>query len=353
MQNQTDKKFDIKPAEDQNALTAIFERERACEDAQLVDGAVRLFVRLLDMALNPMLNNGTKGKIIISQDDLGKMIHCDDRSIRRYSEQLKNGNYIWISKMPRRNTKMICVYHVTAFIPRRQVSQEMPGEGVRVNGARRYDTGFARTGAAATGQQRRVGGGLVDQYGRQVFFNLLEKSAVSGQERPLSPDNSVRSDRTAVSSATGQNCPVTADNGVLSHRSKLTAPTGQDCPVSEGNGVRAIESQIQSERGKTKTKNMAKGSQPALEGEREVGLADFLARMTRGEAKISGVSIAEKIVIGYRPQWVACFREDPDKALRALADVEGMLKQGEIEKSFGATWRLRWNQFASRKAVEK
>lgn len=238
------KKFRIDREPDPATLTAIRAREQVCDDPKISDGAARLFVRLLDLSLNPFLNNGRKGEIIVSQMKLGSFLNCDERSIRRRTDELLRGNYVWTTLVGRQNTKPIRCYHVTAFQPKRQAEQEMAGEGLWGNGKRRFDSGFARTGHEATGHQRRMGSLLVDRFGKQIFFNLPENTPARGQQEPLSPDTSVRCDRTLASSARGRKCPVTEDASVLSQRSILTGDSGQNCPVTKDAGVRHKESSV-------------------------------------------------------------------------------------------------------------
>src|SRR5579885_1261769 len=95
------KAFSLAPASDPTQLTAIHVREQCCEDQNVSDGAFRMFARLLDLALNPFLNNGKRGQIIISQMKLGCLLHCDERSIRRRADELVRTNYIWTSLVAR------------------------------------------------------------------------------------------------------------------------------------------------------------------------------------------------------------------------------------------------------------
>lgn len=243
MPHEKEQAFELKRKDDPNQLTAIKERERACDDPHLTDGDVRLFVRLLDMALNPFYHNGRRGRIVTSQVFLGGLIHCDERSIRRRVDALIRAGYIWTNLVPRPNTKPILAYHVTAFIPRQQVAQEMAQDGLWGGRKRRHDHGFTRTGSEA-GRQRRMGSGFFDQFGRQISFNYLENAAASGQESGPSAVKIDRSERTPVSSASGQNCPVTEDVNVRSQRSELSGVTGQNCPLSEDGSVRQIESPV-------------------------------------------------------------------------------------------------------------
>ena len=230
--------------DDPNTLKAIRLREIVCDDPELSDGAVRLFVRLLDLALNPWNNNNRKGSIIISQMKLGCTIHCDERSIRRRTDELIRANHVWTSLVARQNTKPILCYHITDFDPKRQVEQMMPGEGLWGNGKRRYDHGFTRTGKDAAGHQRRMPSVLFDRFGKQLSFNCLENEPARGRESPATPDKNDRSDRTLASSGNGQNCPVTEDASVLSQRSKLSAASGQNCPLTKDASVRHKESPV-------------------------------------------------------------------------------------------------------------
>lgn len=224
--------FELKRKEDPTALTAIRTREEVCDDPELSDGSVRLFVRLLDMALNPALNNNRRGQVIVSQMKLASLLHCDERSIRRRTDELVRKNFLWTTLIPRPNTKPILCYHVTAFQEKKQVEQEIPGDGLWGNGHRRMDSGFARTGIEATGHKRRMGSLLLDAFGKPISSNFLENTPVTGQKRRLSADNFDRSERTLASSATGQNCPVTP--------ARVSAVTGQTCPLTPDNSDRSL-----------------------------------------------------------------------------------------------------------------
>jgi hypothetical protein len=243
MSDAREKIFDLHKTPDPNQLVAIRTREEVCDDPDLSDGAKVLFVRLLDLALNPGLNQGRKGQVIASQMKLACFLKCTERSIRRRVGELIQKLFIWTSLIPRPNTKPILCYHITAFQPKAQAHEEIPNDGLWGNGRRRFDSGFGRTGVAATGQQRRKGSGIIDRFGNPVFSYLLENAAASGHREPLRADKFVRSDRTQTSSGRGQNCPQTEDGSVLSHRSKLTAATGQNCPQTEDVSVRLKESQ--------------------------------------------------------------------------------------------------------------
>jgi hypothetical protein len=363
------KNFSIKPSENPDQLLAIRLREGACEDAKLSDGAYRMFSRLIDLALNPFHNNGHKGRVVISQADLGKLINCDERSIRRRGSELIDFNYLWTSLMPRRNTKPITIYHITAFFPQKKVAQDIPGEGLRVNGARRHDHGFERTGKEAGGRQRRMGGLILDQFGKQIFFDLPANAPESGQNWPRTADSSVLSERTVASSARGHFRPLTEDSSVLSERSKLSAHSGQNCPQSEDGSVRLHETQLEPESGKkegltlrTKRGISSKGLKPAsrgkgqpwpqglkplpLEEERAIETLRSLAEVYNGVE--SALDQRER----FGKQWRMRTREDISKMGRVLAEVRDAAKEGRITGLVGEYFNKIWNEFAG-KAVAK
>ena len=114
----------------ENRVKAIELRESACDNEHLSAAACRLFVRVLDMALNPWLNNGRRGRVIVSQAYAAKLLHVDERSIRRYNDELESVGLIWTSLEARPGSKPITVYHVTAYDAKKQVRQVAPGEGM-------------------------------------------------------------------------------------------------------------------------------------------------------------------------------------------------------------------------------
>lgn len=252
-QEEHEKAFRIEKAADPKTLTAIRIREQACDDANLDHGAARLFCRLLDLALNPMLHQGKPGQVIIGQTKLGCLLNCDRRTIRRWITQLEALNYVWISDVPMPNMKPTHCYHICAFQAPKQVKEVIPGGGLIGNGKRRFDAGFTRVGNAAAGRgsghQRPMGGGLLDPFGRPVSSILLAKSSGNGQESPLSADKYDRWEGTPVSSGSGHGCPLTEDTDVLSQRSRMSAGSGQICPLTPDEDVRHKESQKEPERG--------------------------------------------------------------------------------------------------------
>lgn len=334
-------KTENKKAEDQ--LIAIRTREQVCDDPDVSDGSVRLFARVLDMALNPFLNNNRRGEIIVSQMKLGCLLNCDERTIRRRTDELIRGGYVWTTLVPRQNTKPILCYHITAFQAKRPVEQQITYDGLWGNGKRRFDSGFTKTGKQAsghqTGHQRPVCSALLDQFGKQISFNYLENTPASGQNCPLSPDKIDRSHRTKLSSGSGQICPVTEDTSVLSQRSKLSGGSGQNCPVTPDASVRLKESQQE--------------VKPPLEKENPLSVQRVTALKKTALKKKGGAKVlledVARVFTRYSPNeartellnwggwWTNRYREDPDKTWRVLAEVGSMITEGKIEKGPGKT----------------
>ena len=277
------------------------------------------------------------------------MVNCDERSIRRRATELIAGNYVWTSLRPGISHKPITVWHITAFCPRRQASENVPGQGLIGNGKRRHDHGFEKTGMAATGRQRRAEGGLLDHRGKPILLNYMEFAAVSGQKEPVTPDNFDRSQRTPASSDRGQLRPLTEDTSVLSQRSDLTAHSGQNCPVTPGAGVRHKESQIPLEREISKSKSTSKSLGGAVgggNGRKSSREADFLERVC--------VLIGRKNFERFGGQWTARFREDATKAERVLADAVATKREGEVHSNPGGFMNSLWvSNFGAEKTVKE
>jgi len=249
MNNANQSPFGLVAKEDPDRLKAIRLREEVCDDPDLSDGAVRLFVRLLDLSLNKELYHGHKGQVIASQLALASFIKCTERSIRRRVAQLVQKLLIWITVVPRPSTKPILCYHITAFQPKQQKREEVPGDGFWGNGRRRYDSGFLSkskehlpTGNDA-GRKRRKGFSILDQFGNPVSSDLLKNTPDRGLEEPVSSDKIDRSERTQASSVSGHNRPLREDSNVRSERSKATAHSGQKRPLTEAGSGRLKESQ--------------------------------------------------------------------------------------------------------------
>lgn len=204
-------------------LTAVWAREAVCESPNLSSGAVRLYCRLLDLALNPdFYKPGPKGQVLIAQVNLGDMIKCSESSIRRRSHELILEKVIWIARVPRPNTKPMIRYYITAYIEKKQATPERLGDGLWGNGRRRFDDQLEVV-RGATGQFRRLGGLLFDQFGNKIFSRIHENTSVNGQKRALGA-----ADLTAGS---GQNWQVGAVKIDRSERPPVTAHSGQHCPL--------------------------------------------------------------------------------------------------------------------------
>lgn len=338
-------------------LAPIRLRERAALDRGLSDGAFRTFAVLIDLSLDPAKNRHNRGTIIISQQKLGWLSKCDERSVRRRIKELEAANYIWKHLIDGIGTKPLTNYHVAEFSPRREVSSHMPGAPLMGNGKRRYDHGFLSaehyplpTGNEA-GRQSRKKNCLLDHLGRPVSSLLLRKSSETGQIRPVTADTIDRSHRTAESSDSGQPRPLIEDDKDRSQRSDLTGLSGQKRPLSEARIVRHIESQKLGEGVKRPSKALkivgSKGQAPALEAE-----TDFLRRLHLLAVEKDGVKSALAQSDRDGGKWRNWFREDPEKAERIYADTVQAVREKEVITDVARYLQHRWKEFASRKEAK-
>lgn len=316
--------FGLVSKPDPNQLVAIRTREEVCDDPHLSDGAKVLFIRLLDLALNPHVNQGRKGQVIASQMKLACFLKCTERSIRRRITELVEKLLIWTTLIPRPNTKPILCYHITAFQPKEQTREEMPNDALWGNGRRRFDSGFERTGTEATGRQRRKGSALLDRFGNPVFSHLLENDTGRGREEPLRADKFVRSDRTQASSGSGQFCPLTADAVVLSQRSKLSAGSGQNCPQTTDVNVRLKETPVSV---LVPTESKGTDAPPRIEGQ--------------GDGQYRAVEVPA-LVTPDDLIWKERLKKKFDDELRTLqADLKAKLKASKTENQRALVrWRV-------------
>jgi hypothetical protein len=345
-----EKVFELKRKEDPDRLLAVRLRETVCDDGNVGDGAARLFVRLLDLSLNPTINGGYKGQVICSQLKLATLLHRDTRSVRRWANELAAANYVWLSHVARPDTKPISCWHITAFQPKQPLAQIVPGEGLFGNGKRRYDAGFSKTGLEASGQKRRSQNGLVDRFGKPILFDLAQKSPASGQKWPRPADKIDRCQGTGVSSASGQNCPEHPDTAVRSQRPKLSGGSGQNCPDA---GVPGVPLRRDSVGVRVPIESKGEGS-PAPAGGFEASIkGEFRSRLVKMEAdlakRVDSARSAEA-----RATWSARLRavrielvggevqDDPPKpkAARKAPEPPKALSEGELLESARAAVAL-------------
>ena len=241
-QNGHGKIFGMVPKTDPDTLTAVHIREQACEDAQLGNGAVRLFCRLIDLALNPdWYRPGAKGQVLIGQMKLATLLVCSERTIRTWTQELLSQRYVWITRVPRPNTKPVIRYHVSAFIAPKQTLPDVRGEGAIGNCRRRWDADLDREpNRDARGTFRRMGGLLLDRFGKPLFSNLPDNARESGGKAPVRAAEFTRE--------SGENLPVRAAENGRSQRQDSAARNGQKLPLpaevsrrSDGNGAADIK----------------------------------------------------------------------------------------------------------------
>jgi hypothetical protein len=239
-------------------LTAVLARERVCEDPDLGNGAIRLFVRVLDLSLNPdCYKPGPKGQVLISQLKLGTMLHHSERSIRSWTYELIAKRLVWILRVPRPNTKPIIRYHITEYIAPYQTLPDVRGEGMFGNCRRRHGVEVEAT-RDRKGKFRRMGGLILDRFGKPIYLNLPDNSAVSGHKSPLGAAE--------FTGASGRKLPVGAARNDRSPRQEPAARSGNNPPFPTAESSRS-EAQPASDIGESKYEqepDLSKGEAPPM-----------------------------------------------------------------------------------------
>lgn len=350
MQNTTspDKIFKLERAENPDTLTAVHAREKCCEDKNLSNGAVRLFCRLLDFALNPYVNLGKKGQVIVSQLKLATLINCAPRSIRNRTEELLTFDYVWLSKIPRPNTYPILCYHITAFQARKDTRLEMSADGLWGNCARRFgpQDGGSAARKKANDQNLPVASFLVDRFGKPIsrissVFPLPAATAAPCQQQPVAADSSNGSPLPAATAA-GFSAGVAADSSNHSPLSAATAAPSPRQPVADlGETQPEVEQVLEPHFERSTGFNASKGGFGKNSAENrflfEVG--EMMERWKRGSAK------AELQNSG--GWWRMSYRADADLMRRVLSDTLLQVKEGKIFTTPGQAavdlWK-RWSR---------
>lgn len=230
--------FTLGKAPDPDTLLAIHTREECCETVELDFGARLLFCRLLDLALNPTLNNRRKGQIVISQTQLMERLGASKETIGRWTSELVRARFIWVTRVPRPNTHPINCYHISVFQPPKATELEVAGDGLWGNGYRRPGTmtqnvargplgRFLRLGV---GQENRPKGGAEEE----ETPVLLEKTPAKGHKCDRSavthdPCEALKLNLPSVTHDGGQPSPMTLAKG---HARRLGRVTGDGCEGS-------------------------------------------------------------------------------------------------------------------------
>lgn len=329
--------FNLTPAEDDTTLTAIKARTQCLRDRNLSYGARCLFVFLLDQALNPYVFVA-KGVVAVSATRIAEYLGCYEKTIFEWIEQLRIGRHIWKDQQYMPNFWAMNRYHITAFDPPDHPSQLPTRDGMWGNGVRRPVAPRRDLDGDPVAKSTRQNGGE----NLQTIQNQREASGkTTGEALQNPPARAVEKPPvTAV-----ENPPATDVVKPPARRvEKAHAARGENHPHGVVKPTDIRESQLKSEERNLSSKSSSKGLKPAIGEENR-----FLERMGLAVHQKGGPKALAFETKQYGKQWRMSYREDPDRAERAYLDALADLKEGRIAKSFGATWRLRWNEFASRK----
>ncbi len=210
-------------------LRAVHARQEACESAELSLGAKVLFTRLLDLSLDPDQHRpGPKGQVLIGQMKLATLLKRSERRIRAWTAELIEQRFVWTTRVLRTNTHPMIRYHMSAYLPPQQAKPDVRGEGMMGNCRRRLDP-VIDLNRDRKGQFRRLGGLILDVFGKPIFSNLAENGAGNGHNVPVGADKNA--------GGSGHKLPVGAVIFNRSLRKEVAAPSGQKRPLSgPGNG---------------------------------------------------------------------------------------------------------------------
>ena len=171
----------------QDQQTIFKAREDCTTDATLTKGARLLFTLLLDLALNPQVNNSRRGQIAISNTQLCELLHASRRAIYGWTKGLEEQRHIWVSKLPRPNMHAMNVIHITALQPKREIRQEVANDGMWGNGTRRPAPAMPLGARGSGGKKRHY---LVDRFGNPLFAQCAENSPPTRINCPSHPQKS-------------------------------------------------------------------------------------------------------------------------------------------------------------------
>jgi hypothetical protein len=236
-------KFKIERAPDPNQCKNIRTRLESITDGELTDGARNLFTFLLDLALNPRVNDNRRGQIAISTTKLGEWLSRSERAIYGWTKELVAQRHIWVSKLYRPNTKPMNVYHITKLQPMREPEHELARDGLWGNGYRRPDQVMPQGARGATCKKRQV---ILDAFGKPVSSKTLE-NAVASSKKCWSPPQNLRVAPAQNDTWHPQNLRGTpAQNDTSPPQNLRVAPAQNDSAPRQETAV-FIESQLETE----------------------------------------------------------------------------------------------------------
>ena len=111
--------FKLAPIEDDERNAVIWEREKACQNEALADGAYRLYTWLTDLSYLRSENFGKPGIIARSHADLAMELHCAEKSISNRKSVLLRLGYIWTTGHKLANSQhLLTVWHISILDPK-------------------------------------------------------------------------------------------------------------------------------------------------------------------------------------------------------------------------------------------
>jgi hypothetical protein len=183
-ESETGKVFGLVKAPDPDQQKIFNVRREVCEHHSLHDGAKVLFVRLLDLALNPTANNGRRGQIVISFLQLHERLHRSYRALWGWVRELVTEGYVRVTRVPMPNTHPMNCYHI-AVLQQADERPQVAGDGFWGDGYRRPAETLGAPRREATGKFCNKGPRLLDAYGRPISRVLQGNSTGNGKKGPL------------------------------------------------------------------------------------------------------------------------------------------------------------------------
>lgn len=348
IEQNADRKFELKAAVDPLTPKILQARNQCLTDRKLSDGARMYFCFLLDGSLD-FDRWYFKGAYRASMLFLSSTLSRCKRSFYTWNQELVDGGYIWISKLPGKNTHCFNLYHITAIHPPKSPGYGQRGENWGNGGTH---PGFKNMG---TGARKGLGGA----------FNAPSQQSENSDNSPilqnLTPASGKNMHLSAASSATAsrnicdsqpQSLPLPAADSATASRKDLPLPAASPCG-SEQHQLATLEETEGLDRVKIAasqpSKYISKGKKPLVSGKQKVAEDHFLERMGFLILDTFGQKALKHEAEKFGAQWRARFREDADRAERALMDTKVAAREGRVKTSIGAHWNIAWLEFASRK----
>lgn len=333
-QEEPQRKFRIEKAQDKDTQTILRARREVHEDPDLSFGARTLFAYLLDLSLNPSVNNFRRGEICVSMRQLGERLHAGKSSLCGWVKDLSVKRHIWVSKLRRPNMDAQNVYHVTALQPRRELALEMAGDPLWGNGKRRPVQEGIR------GRPFKKKTLLVDRFGHPLFSQPVENetSQVQNLNRG-SADSGPPSARNKNGEAQNLALPV-PETGPARRENNTSPFQNLDLPGPKAELLR--ETPDVSQRALESSLNVQRGAHAFKRGGEDgflLDAAEVLAGYDNAWAKLEMTNSGA--------WWRMKFRHDPDKAARMLAEINRMIKERvPFTENPGAAAVDIWKRFA-------